>query len=356
VTFGREAFDGVLITRDEVLDPPALFERAGGELAEKRFRDAARSYDLLVRSFSDSPYVVASLYNAGLAYEGVDDYKTARDRYRTLLDRFPDHADAVDASFKLGACLAELADWPASRAVYARLVDRKGLPLTDRMEAMTRRGYAELSQHDLATAERTFRETIAFYDAHEAEERLDTDFYLAMAHYELGVIAQEHYRAAPIRLPEQRMGEDLEAKAGLLLSAQNLYVRAIKVRNPHWAAAAGYQIGALYRDFYDAMIQAPLPEKLRHDAELRDVYMEELKKRIRPLLEKAVRTQEQTVLMAERTGIDNDFVRKASAELDALRRLLAPLGRPESREQPGPPPPVDLRPPGRRIDQIHKSG
>src|SRR5262249_6008904 len=264
--------------------------------------------------------------------------------------------DGVDARFKLGACLAELGNWPASREVYSRLLGHKDLSLGDRMEAQTRKGYAEFKLGDLATAERTFARAIDDYQAHEAEERLDTNFFLAMAQYHLGLIAHERYKGAQIPLPEKRMAAELEVKAGLALEAQVKYVKAIRVKNPDWAAAAGYQIGALYRDFYDAMINAPLPDPVKADAELREVYFEELKKKIRPLLEKGVRNQEQTVMMAERTGVMNDFVRKSSAELDALRRLLAPEGHPETLpplpmapEQKGPPP-------GRRTDGTPKTG
>jgi tetratricopeptide (TPR) repeat protein len=349
-------FEGAIITPNEVIDARTLFEQAGVDLSEKSYADAAKKYDLITSSFRDSPLVMPSFYNAGLAYEGLDDYKTACDRYRSAAERAGDTTDGVDARYKLGACLAELGNWPASREIYTRLLERKDLGLGDRMEAQTRKGYAEFKLGDLATAERTFNRAVEDFIAHETDERLDTNFFLGMSQYHIGLIAHERYKQAQIHLPEKRMAEELEVKAGLALDAQAKYVKAIKVKNPDWAAAAGYQIGALYRDFYDSMINAPLPDPVKADAELREVYFEELKKKIRPLLEKALRTQEQTVMMAERTGVMNDFVRKSSAELDALRRLLAPEGHPEDRPPMPQAPSQKAPPPGKRTDGAAKTG
>src|SRR5262249_18831740 len=180
-------FEGAIITPNEVVDARTLFEQAGVDLSEQHFADAARKYDLITSSFKDSPLVLPSYYNAGLAYEGLEDYKTAVERYRAVADRSPDSTDGADARFKLGACLAELGNWPASRGVHTRLLERKDLSLGDRMEAQTRKGYAEFKLGDFGTAERTFLRALEDFRAHETEERLDTDFFLAMSQYHVGL-------------------------------------------------------------------------------------------------------------------------------------------------------------------------
>src|SRR5262249_10801000 len=159
------------------------------DLSEKNYADAAKKYDLITSSFKDSPLVLPSYYNAGLAYENLEDYKTAADRYRAAADKSPDSQDGLDARYKLGACLAEIGNWPASGEFYPRLLERKDLALGDRMEAQTRKGYAEFKLNDFATAERTFNHAIEDFGAHETEERLDTNFFVSMAQYHLGRIA-----------------------------------------------------------------------------------------------------------------------------------------------------------------------
>ncbi len=183
-----------------------------------------------------------------------------------------------------------MGNWPTSATTFAQILERKDLNADDKIEAMGRRGFAQFQLKDLDTAERTFQSAIYFFNSIASEERLDTDFYLGLVRYHLGEIPHERFRAIPLRLPEKQMGIDMEDKARLLLAAQRQYIETIKIGNPQWAAASGYQIGSLYEEFYDAFIHAPIPDQLLGEAnqEKREVYYEELRKRIRILLEKSL--------------------------------------------------------------------
>ncbi|MBI5480022.1 MAG: hypothetical protein HY906_14240 [Deltaproteobacteria bacterium] len=215
---------------------------------------------------------------------------------------------------------------------------------------MVRRGYAQYQLKDQAAAERTFRETIGFYRKADQEQRLDADFFLAMAHYYLAEIPREEFKRQPIRLPEKQMERDLEAKARLLLTAQGRYIATINVRNPHWATASGFQVGALYREFYDAVVGAPIPHgDLRRRAkaagityeEVLKAYVEQVRQYMRPLLENAIKVHEKNVQMAERTGVDNDWVKRSGEQLEALKILLA--GK-DTAASPGAPRPAATQP------------
>src|SRR5215207_2894519 len=104
------------------------------------------------------------------------------------------------------------------------------------------------------------------------------------------------------------MDRDLEEKAGLLLKAQRGYIDTIKYGNARWASAAGYQVGSLYEELYAAFIAAPMPPKLTVGA--RQVYVEELQKKIRILLEKSLRWHRENLLMVERLGVDTEWAEK----------------------------------------------
>jgi len=316
----------------EVFDAAGLFEQAGVALHAKRWDEAVAIYDRLVREFPESRYFVPSLYNAGLALEAKKDWGGAVARFKTAADKARSPRDAIDALFHLGACFAEADNHAAAADVFARLVERADLAPADRVEAMVRRGLAQYHLKDGSAAERTFREAIAFYRKADQEQRLDADFFLAMAHYYLAEIPHDAFKQQPIRLPERQMERDLEAKARLLLTAQGRYIATINVRNPHWATASGFQVGALYREFYDAVIGAPIPyADLRRRARAARVsyddvlkaYVGQVRQYMRPLLENAIRVHEKNLLMAERTGVRNDWVRRSNAQLDALRGLLA---------------------------------
>ena len=314
----------------ESFDAAELFEQGSKALGEKRYDDALGAYDRLLKEFNDPRYARAALYNAGLAHQGKKDWSGAINRFKALVDRYPDSSDSKDGLFQLAATYAEMGNWPASAEILARTLERKDLTADDKLEAMGRRGFAQLQLKDLDTSERTFRSAVAYYHQIEKEERLETDFFLALALYHLGEITHERFRAAPLRLPESQMNIDLDEKARLLLQAQRQYIDTMKLGNPEWAAASGFQVGALYEELYDSFIHAPVPpEMLRSDqVERREVYYSELRKKIRVLLEKSSHWHDENLKMIERYGIRNEWRDKSRLAYAKIQQLLDPSYRP----------------------------
>ena len=71
--------DGVHL---ETYDVAELFEHAGKALAEKRYDDAVKGYEQLLREFAgNSKYQLPSLYNEGLAYQGKKDWAKAAETF-----------------------------------------------------------------------------------------------------------------------------------------------------------------------------------------------------------------------------------------------------------------------------------
>jgi hypothetical protein len=252
-------------------------------------------------------------------------------------------------------------NWPASAEVFALILQRKDLTADDKMEALGRRGFAQFKLKDLDGAERTFKSAVAFFEQIAVQERLQTDFYLGLCKYHLGEIPHERFRAAPLRLPEKQMRVDMDEKARLLLFAQRMYIDAIKMGNPQWASASGYQVASLYEEFYDAFMHAPVPPELlgAGNQEKREIYFDELRKNIRILLEKSLRWNEQNLLMMERLGVQNEWRDKTKLAYAKVQRLLdpsAPMDAPPdpTAATPGPvatPPPLP-QPPGPRPDVV----
>ena len=122
------------------------------------------------------------------------------------------------------------------------------------------------------------------------------------------------------------MGADLEEKAHLLLTSQRQYIDTIKLGNPGWASASGFQIASLYEELYDCFIHAPVPPDLlkREAHEKLDVYYQEVRKKIRILLEKSVRTHEANLAMMERLGVQNEWKEKSKLAYAKIQRLLDP--------------------------------
>lgn len=306
----------------EAYDSPELFEQAGAALSDKRFDDAVRLYTKLLHNFPESREARPALYNLGLAHAGRQDWAAAVPAFQQLVDKYANHPDSRDALFQIGACYAEQSNWPASAELFARILERTDLSADDRIEAIARRGFAQFNLGDLDTAEKTFRAVQAYRKKIENDERLSTDFYLAFSQYHLAQITHRRFQAVQLRLPEEQMDKDLDEKARLLLQAQRGYIETIKFGNPAWASAAGFQVGSLYEELYDSFMHAPVPTNLQGEA--RDVYMEELHKKIRVLLEKSMRWQRENLLMIERLGVNTDWAEKSKLAYAKLLRLLDP--------------------------------
>ena len=298
-----------------LVDAERLLAAANQQFTEGKYEDAIGTFLRLQREFPESKLRAAALYNQGLAHEKVNQLDQAIACYRQL-------PDDLDALYRTGTVLLQQTRFDEAAAHYAALAKRSDLTLSDRIQAASEEGRARFAKRDYDGAERVLRSAITHYKDHKLEERLDSDYFLAQAAYLLGQISHEQFRLLPIRLPESRMQQDLELKAQMLLAAQRRYLEAMQVNHVEWAVAAGFQIGALYREMYDAFLSAPVPPEAK--GELREVYVDQLRKKIQPLLQKAVGIFERNVLMAERVGVKNEWRERSVAQLGELRALLLP--------------------------------
>ena len=65
-----------------------------------------------------------------------------------------------------------------------------------------------------------------------------------------------------------------------------------------------------------------MPPGLKGDA--RDVYLEEVRKQVKTLLQKAIAIHEKNHLMAERVGEKNQWVQRSNEQMEQLKKLLTP--------------------------------
>jgi hypothetical protein len=116
------------------------------------------------------------------------------------------------------------------------------------------------------------------------------------------------------------MAEDFARKFELLTEAQEAYNYTIKAKHMYWVSAAGYQLGSLFEEFYDALMYAPIPDWL--DDKQRQVYYEELKDQLRPVVNKAIWVFEKNLETARRLGYDSDFIDRTEGKLSELQGIL----------------------------------
>lgn len=288
----------------------------------KDYVRASRCFSRLADAFPQSRHARDAQFNAGAAYEAQGLWEEALARYRVLVD--PDATgEGLDPLWRTATCLYQLDRYDEAIALLAPLPTRTELAPADRIHAYTYAGVCKVEQGELSKAELDFRKALDLYKTAQAaaEERID-DWFAAQAQFFLGEVYRLHFEAVRLQAVDdvEKLGEELEYKAQLLLSAQGHYLRAIRMGNVHWGTAAGQRVGGLYETLYGEMTNAPVPAGL--DGEQAQLYRGLLRRKVRVLVQKAIDTYERTLSTAERVGVEGAFVEQTRQSLDRMKQVM----------------------------------
>jgi hypothetical protein len=344
-------FDPMRVTGDlelEKLNDEELFAAGSSFFAAGEFKQAARYFARIADFHADSKHRREALYNAGLSHERLEEWDEASMRFSELADPKKGTGDALDAAFRQAETLYHLERYDAAVEILGAITARSDLPLNKRIEAQVQQGICELESGHRDAAEALLRRALTTYGDLTDKDEVD-DYFPAQAQFFLGEIFRLHYEDVTLDADKNvdQLSKDLEYKSELLLSAQGHYLRAIRMGNGYWATAAGAQIGFLYENLYNHMIGSPAPKELT--AEEADVYRQELRKKIRVLLTKAINIYERTLEAAERIGAQNPFVERTRESLQKMKDLLVAEAQRDDDASPAAPakPPPPTSPPAR---------
>ncbi|MBI5516895.1 MAG: tetratricopeptide repeat protein [Deltaproteobacteria bacterium] len=307
----------------DAYDATVLFERATEQVRAHRCELAIPDYERLEREFPSARVVYASAFNRGLCLQLQRRYPDAREAFQAA-GRAPRDPDLVrDAALRLAA-VGEAAQEPrwvleGTDVLLAR--PRSANDFTERTEALARRAAALLALGDRDNARRAAEEAVTLAPTPEAISALDDDTFAAQARFVLAELTRLQSEAVAYRIEAPDAEDAITRRVQLVTHAHVQYNDVIRVNNPDWAAAAGFRIGALYRDLYRAIVEAPPPADWGPQA--REVYRQRTGDRLRPLVQGALRSWEATLSMARRNGIQaNDWVRQADRALEELRQAI----------------------------------
>ena len=340
----------------EVYDAETLFQRALDFLDGDAYADAAWYFERLIREFPEDRRVPLAHYNRAVAYihlERGDEAVVAIDKYLAMLKETASTKDRLDGRFKRGQALAVAKRYDEVATHFDELLGEELTP-EDRIEALVDAGVGHymLGAHDSEgphryTAEYRFLEARRLYRKASETARLDVAYFIAQAAFYLAEIArlefsekklafpsaaaiadaqlQAQQRAAKGAVPpevtlEKLLGEQLEEKCQRLLRAQYAYLRTIREEHPGWASASGYNVGQMYLQLHDEMVQLPTPADLT--AEQAALYQKVVRKRVMILLTKAQQTWSSTVDMVTRTGAESEWAVRTRDSLEQLRQKL----------------------------------
>lgn len=309
---------------DTVLDSSEVFNRAYEAFSARNYEEAVANYEVIIRYFEDSRFFLPSLYNAGLSYERLQRWDSAAKQYELIISKFPEAPEAKDAYYRLAQAYESLGAHDRVVELMTLILLRPELTTFDRIEAHVRRSTSLIEIGSLEEAADGFRSVLNINEDAPADQRLAPDsHYLVQTYFGLGHVFHRQVSAIKLVLPTERMGQDLQTKADLFLRAQSHYIKALSHHHPQWSMAAGYMIGKLYEDFYTDIFEAEIPDDLTQ--EHLALYFDELRKKLQPLMERAVQVYEKNLSLSRRmptAQTDNPWVASTSVQLDRLKNYL----------------------------------
>lgn len=293
------------------MDDATLFDTGTRSFKDGDFAKAAQAFDRLWQAFPDSRQAPQALWNAALSYERLARYDEALQRLTAYLAVHDD----PEAQFHAAHAEYQLHRLDAAAARLDALRRRTGLAPRLHLEALLQEGICKIEGRQRAEGEDLVRQAAA-----EATKLDDAEpALLAEADFWLGEGERAGFQSIaidPSRMDDARLQEALETKSRFLLTAEDHYLHAIRRGDGEWATAAGFRIGEMYEAFYDELVQAPLPPGLTQ--EQRALYSQELRAKVRRLVDKAIRVYEQTI---EESG-KGPYRQKTQDALSRLRKLL----------------------------------
>jgi tetratricopeptide (TPR) repeat protein len=321
-----------IVTADDVTTEAELESRGERALVEQRWKDAAEAYRLLVAADPTGPRASEHLFDLGLSLEGLDQRAAARDVFLDLVRRFPEGPKARAALVRAATLDAYLEDWTALEAIGDTLLARPDAEDIERIVALGARGLARVELGELADGAGG-----GSLDVHASEDILEGLDLSDRFHYgERDVlpvaVAQLRFALAELRrVRSERIHFDplppdflsrLDERCAGLLEAQAAYTQAVRSVDPHWAAMAGYRVGAMYRRLHRDLMGIPPPATSKTERQ-KQVFYAFMHIRYRVLLEKGLREIEQTVALGERTQDSSSWVARARYARVEMQTALA---------------------------------
>jgi TolA-binding protein len=296
-----------------------LFRQATDAAKNGQHREAIALYRRLVAELPGSQYAPLSLFNIAALYDKQGDVPATIAALRELVAAYPGSRESVEGHLYIAALQSEKAQWPDALATLDAVLARTSLTYADRVEAHARRGYALLELHRYEEADAALAAAVA--DWRRSPARIEDPYYIAMAHYYRGEIAHRRFAEAPVRLPDEQLAKDLEARRVLAAQAYDRWKESLSHRHAYWATASGYQMSQIFVELWDVTVKAPYPTRL--DPAQRARYVAEVHERVRIHLEKALEGHRMNIELARAYGVENAWSKASEARAVEVLDLLA---------------------------------
>jgi tetratricopeptide (TPR) repeat protein len=318
-----ERLPATIITPTTALDVSELFVVGQTFLRQGQPEQAAEAFDSILEHDPAGPLAERALFQGALARESDRDLEGAAQRFEELARRFPRLHLAEEALVRSMRLRLHEGRWDLAGDAAQVFLERyaAAAAAVDRILAFGARGLGLLAAGRQEDAEYAIEKGLHIIDELELDRagRIPRD--LAVAYFALGEARRRRAEATRVSPVISEFAATLERRCELLLSAQSAYSDTMRAHDAHWSAIAGYRVGELYQRLHDELTAIPAPEATSERQRL--LFEGAMRLRYSVLLNKASSMMEHTLSMAERTGEESEWVRRAATSRVELQRAAA---------------------------------
>lgn len=295
-----------------------LFKQANDAAKAGETERAISLYRRLVSEFPDSRYAPVALFNVAAIYDGRRDLPATLTTLRELVKLYPDARESVEGHLYIAALQTDHEQYADALVTIDELLARTNLTYADRIETFARRGYILIELRRYDEAETALDTAVAEW---RKAPRIEDPYYIAMASYYRGELAHRKFNEAPVRLPDDRLVADLDAKRVLAVQAYDRWKESLGFKQAYWATASGYQMSQIFVELWEAHVKAPYPARI--DAATRPSYVREVHDRVREHLEKALEGHRMNVELAKAFGVETRWSTASAQQAATIMEMLA---------------------------------
>ena len=295
-----------------------LFKQANEAARGGETERAIQRYRRLVNEFPDSQYAPVALFNIAAIHDGRGDLDATIATLRELVKSYPGARESIEGHLYIAALQADRNRFADALVTLDEVLARPSLTYADRIEAFARKGYGLIELKRYEDADTVLAAALVEW---RKVSRLDDPYSIAMAHYYRGELAHRKFLEAPARLPDDVLVADLEKKRVLAVQAYDRWKESLGFKQAYWATASGYQMSQIFVELWEAHVTAPYPKRI--DLATRDKYVKEVHDRVREHLEKALEGHRMNVELAKAYGVDTAWSKASAQKAAEVMELLA---------------------------------
>ncbi|MEK7704972.1 MAG: tetratricopeptide repeat protein [Myxococcota bacterium] len=325
------------------------------------FDSAAKYLEMFAQRYPKDSRTKDAIYNAGVYRATLHDFEGAKSDRQRFLSLYPSDGDARNVSFSMCEALEKQAElmeaqakqekrqpdasvgklWEAAHDCYFKYVQNRDYARedTDQLcQAQFRRGeiMREKTKYDKGYEEmKSYLQKNWPTWKREGADKVPR-CAAAVAEIQFREVAAPYKRYGEVTISElnptdkgkKKFDTSLKAKVEARDAVIERYKAIVEIGVAEWALAALYQIGDAYRESIDALLKAPIPDKIpgyKLTDEDKGMLRQQLREMATPIEQTAIEAYQLCVTKANELGVYNRWSVRALDRLQKLRPEAYPL-------------------------------